>query len=381
MRKITKLLSFFICFLIFLHFLCISPVANASAENSKIDAESMITIEKSTGRILYSKDEHKRLPMASTTKILTAIVAIENCDDLNKKYEIQISACGIEGSSIYLKGGEHLSVKELLYGLMLRSGNDSAVAIAEIVSGSVEKFVELMNDYVAKLDLKNTHIVTVNGLHDDNHYTSAFDLAKITAYALSNDLFSEIVSTKATKISNEFSKYSDKVRILKNKNKLLSMVEGADGVKTGYTKKAGKCFVGSATRNGVQIISVVLNSKTMFELAGEFIEKAFLNYKMVKIFENGRVYDFEIDKKKSQKIPIFIKKDILIPLKQGEFKDLKVKFCFKDNLKLPLTETDELGKIEVWLKNDLIFSENIYTINIGKVENFDDYLKKIIEAF
>ena len=201
MNKLSKLVVFFISFGLFLQFFNINIVNFSKAESINKNFESMVTIEASTGRILYSQDEHKRLPMASTTKILTAIVAIENCDDLDKKYEISKSATGIEGSSIYLKAGEHLSVRELLYGLMLRSGNDSAVAIAEIISGSVEKFVLLMNEYCKKLNLKDTSIVTVNGLHNENHYSSAYDLAIISAYAMKNEIFAEIVKTKQKNIS------------------------------------------------------------------------------------------------------------------------------------------------------------------------------------
>lgn len=381
MKKIYKIALFFIQILLILQFFIFNQTSVCYAKSEKFGAESMITIERTSGRVLFSKDEHKRLPMASTTKILTAIVAIENIKDLDEKHQISKSACGIEGSGIYLKQGEHLSVRELLYGLMLRSGNDSAVAIAEIVSGSVEKFVEKMNSYVNKLGLKDTHIVTVNGLHDDNHYTSAYDLAKITAYALSNKTFAEIVSTKKTKISNEYSKYSDKVRMLKNKNKLLSMVEGADGVKTGYTKKAGKCFVGSATRDGMQIIVVVLNSRTMFEGAAECIEKAFLNYKMVKLFDSGKVYDIDVENIKTQKIPILIKKDIVLPLNKEEIANVKAKVKLNNNKASMISSDDVVGTIDVWVKNNLIFLQNLYTINIDKEECFEDYLKKIINGF
>jgi D-alanyl-D-alanine carboxypeptidase (penicillin-binding protein 5/6) len=381
MKKTIKYSIFLLFFIFFLQFFNFSSIIVASAQNSKIDAESMITIERISGRVLYSKNEHKRLPMASTTKILTAIVAIENCNNLDEKHEIMPSACGIEGSSIYLKSGEHLSVRELLYGLMLRSGNDSAVAIAEIISGSVSNFVELMNLYVKKLNLNDTHIVTVNGLHDDEHYTSAYDLAKITAYALSNQLFSEIVSTKETKIDNEYSKHADHVRLLKNKNKLLSMIDGADGVKTGYTRKAGKCFVGSATRNGMQIICVVLNSKTMFEGAAEYIEKAFSEYSLAKLFSAGELCDAEIEGKKSQKIPIILKNDIYLPLKSEEISKINAKIVLNDGLKLPLSENDEIGHIEVRLENNLIFSEKIYTISIEEKEGLEDYIKKILKQF
>ncbi len=381
MKKLIKSAHILIVFVLFLQFFNFVLISKTTAKAQKIDSESMITIERSTGRVLYSKDEHKRLPMASTTKILTAIVAIENCEDLDLKHEIQETSCGIEGSSIYLKKGEHLSVRELLYGLMLRSGNDSAVAIAEIISGSVEKYVELMNSYVEKLGLLDTHIVTVNGLHDDNHYTSAYDLAKIAAYALSNQLFSQIVSTKQIKIDNEYSKFVDHVRLLKNKNKLLNMVEGADGVKTGFTKKAGKCFVGSATRKGMQIICVVLHSKTMFETAAELIEKAFLEYKLVKLFDDGKLCEANFKNIKSQKIPIIIKKDIYFPLNYEEISKINAKVILNDNIKLPLKDSDEIGNLELRLENNLIFSEKLYTISIEGKEGLEDYIKKILKPF
>jgi len=187
--------------------------------------------------------------MASTTKIVTALTVIRNTD-LDEVVEIPKAACGIEGSSIYLREGEHLTVRELLYGLMLRSGNDCAVALALHTSGSVEAFAELMNTTAVELGCENSNFVNPHGLHDDRHYTTALDLAAVTCEALHNETFREIVSTKAVRISNEGYEYD---RVLVNKNKLLSNVDGADGVKTGYTKKAGRCFVGSATKNGMQV--------------------------------------------------------------------------------------------------------------------------------
>lgn len=335
MNKISKMIAFFMFFAVFLQFFNIIPISVANADDKNKNFESMITIEASTGRILYSQDEHKRLPMASTTKILTAIVAIENCDNLDKKYEIQKSATGIEGSSIYLKAGEHLSVRELLYGLMLRSGNDSAVAIAEIISGSVEKFVLLMNEYCKKLNLKDTNIVTVNGLHDENHYSSAYDLAKITAYALKNKTFAEIVKTKQKNIDNEFSKFSDHIRVLVNKNRFLDMVNGADGVKIGYTKKAGKCFVGSATRNGMQVIFVCLNAETMFDDACNYIEKAFKEYSLVELLSAGELSKAPVKNGKSEEVPVILKNDICYPLTNEELEKIKGKLVINENLSAP----------------------------------------------
>ena len=381
MNKLSKLVVFFIFFGLFLQFFNINIVNFSKAESINKNFESMVTIEASTGRILYSQDEHKRLPMASTTKILTAIVAIENCDDLDKKYEISKSATGIEGSSIYLKAGEHLSVRELLYGLMLRSGNDSAVAIAEIISGSVEKFVLLMNEYCKKLNLKDTSIVTVNGLHDENHYSSAYDLAIISAYAMNNEIFAEIAKTKQKNIDNEFSKFSDHIRVLVNKNRFLDMVNGADGVKIGYTKKAGKCFVGSATRNGMQVIFVCLNAKTMFDDACKYIEKAFKEYSLVKLLSAGELSKTSIKNGKSEEVPVILKNDIWYPLTEAELQKIKGKLEINENLSAPIKNNTEIGTIELWLENNLIFSQKVYTIDVEKKEGISDFIKKIIKSY
>lgn len=381
MNKLSKLVVFFIFFGLFLQFFNINIVNFSKAESINKNFESMVTIEASTGRILYSQDEHKRLPMASTTKILTAIVAIENCDDLDKKYEISKSATGIEGSSIYLKAGEHLSVRELLYGLMLRSGNDSAVAIAEIISGSVEKFVLLMNEYCKKLNLKDTSIVTVNGLHNENHYSSAYDLAIISAYAMKNEIFAEIVKTKQKNIDNEFSKFSDHIRVLVNKNRFLDMVNGADGVKIGYTKKAGKCFVGSATRNGMQVIFVCLNAKTMFDDACKYIEKAFKEYSLVKLLSVGELSKTPIKNGKLEEVPVILKDDIWYPLTDAELQKIKGKLAINENLSAPIKNNTEIGTIELWLENNLIFSQKVYTIDVEKKEGISDFIKKIIKSY
>lgn len=379
MRKINVIFAFLMIFGMILHFFQNknNVFALKNAEN-EVSAESMITIESTTGRVLYKKDENKRLPMASTTKIITAIVAIENCINLDTKHTITKEMTGIEGSSIYLRSGEKLSVRDLLYGLMLRSGNDSAVAIATIVAGSVQKFVQLMNDFCLSLGLTNTHIVTVNGLHDDNHFSSASDLAKVTAYALKNKTFAEIVKTKEKTILCDGNKDS-KYRFLKNKNKLLKMVDGADGVKTGYTKKAGKCFVGSATRNGMQVISVVLNAKSMFDESAHFIEKAFLEYRLVKLFKAGEIAKID-ESVKTQNCSIYLKNDIIYPLSKEEVSKINAKVNIFDKI----NKNAQIGTLDFRIENDLLFSTELYTIiidNNGSKNSFSNRLNRIIKAF
>jgi len=375
-KVIALFFAFFIMILQFFNVKCAVFAGALAGGNEITDAKSFVTIEASTGRVLYEKDKNKKLPMASTTKIITAIVALENHKDLDKKYLITKEMTGVEGSSIYLKAGEHLSVRDLLYGLMLRSGNDSAVAIAIIVGGSVQRFVQMMNEFCLRVGAGDTHIVTVNGLHDDEHYSTAEDLAKITAYAYKNEEFKTIVGTREKVISSDLDQ-TYKCRLLKNKNKLLKMVDGADGVKTGYTKKAGKCFVGSACRNGMRIICVALGAKTMFDDSAKFIEKAFKEYRMVKLFKSGEIVGGET---KTQNGSIYLKNDIIYPLSSAEISRINAKAEIFDSP----NKDGEIGALDFRIENDLLFSVKLFTIIIEKngAENgFKSRLSKIIKSF
>ena len=256
-----------------------------NSKNFATTAKSCVVMERDSGRILFEKDCCKQLPMASTTKIVTALTVLNNAS-LDDVVVIPKDACGIEGSSIYLRAGEKLTVKELLYGLMLRSGNDCAVALAVHVGGSIQNFAQMMNQTVKELGCNNSNFVNPHGLHDENHYTTARDLAVITCNALQNKDFAEIVATKSVKIANDGYDYP---RVLTNKNKLLNNFADADGVKTGYTKKAGRCFVGSATKNGMQVVVVVLNCGPMFEETAQMLDVAFANYHKVCIAPQNKL--------------------------------------------------------------------------------------------
>lgn len=249
-------------------------------------AKAACVMERSSGRVLFGKNLHQQLPMASTTKIVTALTVLNNCQNLEQVVTIPKQAVGVEGSSVYLREGENLTIRELLYGLMLRSGNDCAVALALTVGGTVESFAEMMNQTANMLGCVESHFVTPHGLHDDEHYTSAYDLAKITCEALKNEEFRQIVATKSTQISNDGYDYN---RLLVNKNKLLVSYDGADGVKTGYTKKAGRCFVGSATRNGMQVVCVVLNCGPMFEETASMLDAAFEKYTLERVVPQNKL--------------------------------------------------------------------------------------------
>lgn len=227
------------------------PFGFAVAEGSSM---SYICIEADGGKVLDEYNADARKYPASTTKILTALVVLENVPS-DMKFRVPDCAVGVEGSSIYLKRGEVVKVGDLLYGLMLRSGNDAAVALAVATAGTVERFAAMMNERARRAGARNSHFVNPHGLHDNDHYTTARDLALITAEAYRNEDFRRIVSTSSITVGE-----GENTRVLYNKNKLLSQVEGANGVKTGYTTKSGKCLVGGAVKDGVQRISVVLGA-------------------------------------------------------------------------------------------------------------------------
>ena len=243
-----------------------------------VSARSAILMDAQTGRILFEKDANTRSLIASTTKIMTALVVCEQCNVLDRM-RIPKEAVGIEGSSMYLKEGEVLTIQELLYGLMLHSGNDAAVALAIYCGGTVEGFVELMNDKARLLGMDGTHFANPNGLDHPQHYSTARDLAVLSAYAMQNPVFSQTVSTKSLTIGQ---------RSLKNHNKILWMVEGADGVKTGFTKAAGRILVSSASRDGRRLIAVTIHDPNDWQDHTALLENGFRNYAVRQLVASGQ---------------------------------------------------------------------------------------------
>lgn len=253
MKNPKERIAIFTVFLLLLFILYSITISSAGALS--VSAKSAALYNPTTKSFLYTKNADIPLPMASTTKIMTALVAIENCP-LEKEVLVSDKAIGTEGSSLYLKSGEILTMCDLLMGLMLRSANDAAAAIAYEISGSIEGFADKMNEKAAELGLSNTHFTNPHGLDDEKHYTTAKELALIAAAALENDTFRQIVSSKKCTIKNS----DGEVRLLINHNKLLNMYDGAIGVKTGFTKRSGRCLVGAAERNGTTLISVTINA-------------------------------------------------------------------------------------------------------------------------
>lgn len=248
-----------------------------------VSAKAAILIEAESGEIIFEKNADTRLPMASTTKIMTALVAIEHAD-ISKTVSVSPLAVGVEGSSVYLYAEERLTLEDLLYAMMLESANDAATAIAIEVGGSVERFAEMMNEKAQALGLTDTHFENPHGLDGETHYTTAYELALITREALSNEKFKDICSTyKKTIPLNE----TQGVRLLINHNKLLRSYDGAIGVKTGFTKKSGRCLVSAADRNGLEFIAVTLGAPDDWKDHSAMLDYGFSLYEARTLCDTG----------------------------------------------------------------------------------------------
>lgn len=342
-------------------------------------AKSMVVIEADSRRVLNDKNKDERLAMASTTKIMTALVTCKNVKDFDEVVAINDNAVGIEGTSMYLKKGEKLTVKELLYGLMLPSGNDAAMALAYYVGGSEERFVEMMNEQAKELNLQNTHFANPHGLDADGHYTSAYDLAIITAEALKNDTFKEIVPTKNIRVTGS---KENEPRFLSNKNKLLKTLEGCTGVKTGFTDNAGRCFVCSCTRDGMTLISVVLNCGPMFEESAKLLNACFEKYKMREILEPyAQGENIKVSNGESDFVQTVTKHGFSYPLTDEEFNNIKIVRNQPEILDAPVVKEQKIGEIEIYLDKNLLFKENIYTMENVKSTKYLDKIWEIVDEW
>lgn len=274
-----------------------------------ISAEKAVVMDAHSGRLLFQLEPDSPSLIASTTKIMTALVVCEQCNVLDRM-RVPKEAVGIEGSSMYLKEGEVLTIQELLYGLMLHSGNDAAVALAIYCGGTVEGFAELMNDKAHQLGLINTHFVNPNGLDAPEHYSTASDLATLAAYAMENPIFAMTASAKTVRVGQ---------RTLTNHNKLLWQYPGADGVKTGYTKKAGRILVSSAVRDGRRLTAVTINAPDDWNDHKSLLDKGFEGYTIQSIIQKGTVLGhMEVASGQSGWVEIIAAEDFVFPLAQDE---------------------------------------------------------------
>ena len=282
-----------------------------------VSAQAAILMDQESGRILYEKNIHKKMRIASITKVMTAILAIES-GKMDEMVTVSNNAYGTEGSSIYLKKGENISLRNLVYGLLLRSGNDSAVAIAEKVGGSVHGFVHLMNQKAREIGMFDTHFANPHGLDDhEDHYSSAYDMALLTKYAMNNPEFRKVFQTKFHKAPNPGEKWD---RSWKNKNKLLFRYKYSTGGKTGYTKRAGRTLISTASKDDLNFIVVTLNDGGDWNDHQNLFNWGFKNYKMTSIVEKGKITGI---KQKYYDGKLYVHRDLSLPLTSEERENLK----------------------------------------------------------
>lgn len=365
----------FIILLIIIQILSFAAKSNnVFAEGISVSASSAILIEASSNRVLFSKNSEKQLPMASTTKIITAVTAIESFDfDKNRITEISAAAANTEGSSVYLKQGEKISLEDLLYGLMLSSGNDAAVAIAEEIGGDVQNFINMMNETANKIGLNNTHLTNPNGLPDENHYSTAVDMAKVTAYALKNPLFKEIVGCKSRITKKPESQTDNRITThsLKNHNKLLWMYDGCIGVKTGFTKAAGRCLVSAAEKDGMTLIAVTLNAPDDWNDHINMLNYGYENFSLKTVVNKSQ----QICTAKAmgaEDTPISVKSvdDIFYPIKKDE--TINSEISIYPHLSAPINKNEKIGTVTVNVYSNSTKSQTQKTFTVDLIS--DNYI-------
>ncbi len=350
--KFLKIISLFLVILFCFQFLYVF----ADDVDFTLNARSAIILDRTSKNILYGKNEYRKVKMASTTKIMTAIVILENCD-LSQTVQVSKKAAGTGGSRLGLKANDKITVNDLLYGLLLCSGNDAAVCLAEVCSGSVKDFSDLMNSKAEELGLKNSHFETPHGLDSDEHYTTAYELALLTNYALENPTFKKMVGTKTYTVTiNGYPK------TLSNTNELLGNLNGVYGVKTGFTNGANRCLVTACKRDNMDIICVVLGCDTKkFRTSDsiKLIEYAFKNYEYVNIkniidekfliWKEENLNNVNIVKGVNSNLSIKYSdlENPIIPMKKEEISSLAVNFKLNSPLEAPIAINDKVGTITV----------------------------------
>lgn len=332
-KKYIAGLALFLCFFLI-------PAAHAGA--FWVDATSAILIDANSGKILYQQNPHAKLPPASTTKILTALIALEK-GDLEQKITVPADFVNAGEAGIWLAPGETHTLEDLLYALLLRSANDAAQVIAIGIAGSEEKFVGMMNTKTTNMGLKDSSWANPHGLNDENHYTSAYDLAYIARAATKSDTFNTIIKTQKKQMPWQDNPYN---RVVYNRNQFLTLYEGADGIKTGYTKEAGSCLVASATKNGMRLIGVVLHCNGMYKQMAAMMDYGFKNYDPYKVASAGDVMGTVTVKGGRQKtVDAVLKTNMYVTLPAGSKFEPTATVDLPEKLETPLSVDKPIGTV------------------------------------
>lgn len=359
-----------------------------SQEEPNILSRAGIIFDRTSKKVIWGKKENDRRPMASTTKIMTAIVVLEKAN-LSDTVEVSKKAAGTGGSRLGLKTGDKITIHDLLYGLMMVSGNDAAVALAEHIGGSVEGFAQIMNNKAREIGLQDTNFVTPHGLDMPEHYTTAYELAKMADYGLNNKKFAQIVSTKNYTVT-----INGNPKDLCNTNELLGSLDGVNGVKTGFTNGANRCLVTSVKRGDMNIISVVLGADTKKIRTSDsikLIEYAYKNYKIVDTtdlieekfqeWKNINQKRICINKGKTDNFNLKLEKiaNSKLPVKNGE--NISIKIDYIEYLEAPVEKEQILGKLRVFIGDNQQFSLNILVDKEIERMNIKDYFFDLIKFY
>lgn len=340
----------------------------------EVSARSAILYEPETGTVLYSKDSETKREIASTTKIMTAVVVLENAE-LSDIVSVHKSCVGIEGTSMYLQENEKLSVSDLLYGLLLRSGNDAAVTLAyHVGNGDVSRFVDMMNETAERIGMKNTTFMNPNGLPADGHVSTAYDMAVLTAYAMNIPEFAEVVSTKEKTVAG---------RLLTNHNKLLRMYDGANGVKTGYTKAAGRCLVSSAERNGMSLIAVTLSAPDDWDDHANLLDFGFNNFSVYKSPKAGEAIAevAVVGGENTNRISAVLAGEISLIETRGTDRGIKQEVYLPRFLYAPITRGDIIGEIKYVKDGEVIATASLVSCDSVGVYKKDGFFDRLFSFF
>lgn len=363
-------------------FLIVSLSFPAYAQTVGVSAKSAVLINADTKEVLYEKDAYTKRSMASTTKIMTAIVALENAD-LQQVVEIKKEIITVEGTSMGLRDGDKVTVEALLYGLLLESGNDAANVIAHHIGGSAEDFAKMMNAKAKEIGMNNTNFVTPSGLDDEQHYTTAYDMALLAAYALKNDTFLQICSCQSKRVQ-----INDKKVTLTNHNRLLKMYDDCIGVKTGFTKKSGRCLVSAAQRNNVRLVAVTLSAPDDWNDAKKLFNYGFSQQKSITLTTpQDKQLSINVVSGTSSSVRVQVKEEVSLSSKSDISERISRKILLKKFYYAPIKDGEVMGKIIFFLDGEkiketqLIACESVKSLPAKEVEESKNFFEKIKDFF
>ncbi len=379
-----KVISLFLSFVLF--FLC---TINTYGNELEINAKAGILMEADTGQILYEKNVDEQLPIASVTKVMTMLLTFEALDDgvinLDDMVTISEEASGMGGSQVFLETGEQQSVEALLKSVVIASGNDASVALAEHIAGNVDNFVNMMNEKAVELNMENTYFLDTCGLTDVGHYSSARDVAIMSRELITNypDVFN-YTTIWNDNIVHKTNRGEEKTELW-NTNKMLKTYSGINGLKTGFTSTAGFCITSTATREGLTLISVILGgetSKDRFSDAGKLLDLGFYNYKRVeglKVTEPQGVA--KIIKGTKKEVPVYQKDEIMLLVNKNETKEITTEIEIVQNLLAPISKGAKVGTVKYFIEGEVVATEDLVIHETVPKAGIKDNLRLIIETW